>query len=238
MERLSAEQLNELKQFDSPTVCNALERFGLRPKNEGFLSHRIKQIQPYGTPLIGYASTGKFSTAMQAESTASTPSMDGYYRHVQGMTRPSIAVLEDTDPEPLGALWGEVNCTVHKCLGSVGTVTNGGVRDLKEAKVLGYQYYATCVAVSHAYFHLEDFGCPVNLLGTVINPGDLLFCDNQGVVVIPPEAIQGLAGECRKIMAAELPVLAPCKRALLEGKEIDVAELMEWRAEMARLRVR
>jgi regulator of RNase E activity RraA len=235
MAMLSAEQLEELKKFDSPTVCNAIERFKVRGRTEGFLSPRIRQIIPYETPLAGYASTGKFSTSKQAEKPLS---MEGYYRHVQSTPRPSIAVLEDVDPEPVGALWGEVNCNIHKCLGSVGTVTNGGVRDLKESKALGYQYYASCVAVSHAYIHLEDFGCPVNLFGVAVNPGDLLFCDNQGIVIIPPEVAPELADACHKIMAAELPVLQPCRQALLEGGEIDVSELLQWTAAMRELRVK
>ncbi len=34
---LSPEQLEELKLFDSPTISNAIERFNIRPRNEGFM---------------------------------------------------------------------------------------------------------------------------------------------------------------------------------------------------------
>jgi regulator of RNase E activity RraA len=231
---LTIEQLEELKHFDSPTVCNAIERFDVRSKAEGFLSHKITQITPYEGPMIGYASTAKFSTSKPPKDTVS---MEGYYRHVQATPRPSIAVLQDTDPEPVGALWGEVNCHIHMCLGSIGTVTNGGVRDLKEAKTLGYRYHASCVAVSHAYIHVEEYNCPVNIFGVTVNPGDLLFCDNQGIVIIPHAVAPQLAEACHKIMAAELPVIQPCKTALLEGKEIDVADLLRWQVEMRKLRI-
>jgi regulator of RNase E activity RraA len=98
--------------------------------------------------------------------------------------------------------------------------------------------YASCVAVSHACIHLEDFGCPVKLFGVTVNPGDLLFCDNQGIVIVPHEVAPMLADACRKIMAAELPVLQPCRRALLEGGEIEVSELVKWTAAMRELRAK
>jgi hypothetical protein len=74
---LTVEQLEELRRFDSPTVCNALERFKLRPRSEGFLPPSIRSLLPYDKPFIGYASTAKFSTAAPAEKPLS---LDGYYR--------------------------------------------------------------------------------------------------------------------------------------------------------------
>ncbi|MDR1626804.1 MAG: RraA family protein [Spirochaetia bacterium] len=231
---LTVEQLEELKQFDSPTICNAIERFNVRSKVEGWLSHKITQVIPYEGPMVGYASTAKFATAKAPEKPLP---MEGYFRHIQATPRPSISVQEDLEPEVVAALWGEVNCHIHMSLGSLGTVTNGGVRDLKEAKALGFRYHASCVAVSHGYIHIEDCNCPVNLFGLTIRPGDLLFCDNQGVVTIPHEVADKLAEACRKIIAAEFPVIRFCKDAITAGKEIDIAELLKWQAVMKKLRV-
>jgi 4-hydroxy-4-methyl-2-oxoglutarate aldolase len=230
---LTIEQLEELRGFDSATICNAIEMFNIRPRNEGFLPATIKSIFKYDKPFIGYASTAKFSTAAPAKKSVS---LEGYYRHIQNTPRPSISVIEDIDPVPCGALWGEVNAHVHMALGSIGTVTNGGVRDLKQIYPTGFGLFAKDIMVSHAYIHVEDYNCPVNVGGVIIKPGDLLFCDSEGVVVIPEEIAPLLADACRKIATAELPVLENVKRALLEGKEIDVSDLMNWAAEMAKLR--
>ena len=68
--------------------------------------------------------------------------------------------------------------------------------------------------------------------------GDLLFCDSMGVVLIPEEIAEELACACRKIIAAEYPVLDYVKKSMAEGKEICVDVLIEKQKEMARLRER
>lgn len=230
---LTTEQLDELARFDSPTVCNAIERFNIRPRTAGFMTPEIKSIFRCDRPFIGYASTGKFSTAAPARKEVP---MAGYFRHVQNTPRPSISVQEDIDNPSVGALWGEVNAHIHKALGAIATVTNGGVRDTREVEPMGFGYFAKDIRTSHAYFHLVDYACPVNVGGLTINPGDLLFCDSQGIVVIPEEIAPELADACRIIAAAEWPVLEYLKHAMLKGEEIDVDILIEKQAEMARLR--
>ncbi len=232
---LNTEQLKELEAFDSPTICNAIEAFHVRPRTEGFFTPEIKSIFPCKYPYIGYASTGKFSTAHPDKHPVS---MKGYFEHVQQTPRPSISVQQDIDTPLVGALWGEVNANIHKALGAVCTVTNGGVRDLKEIQALGFGCFAKDILVSHAYFHLVDYACPVQLGGMVISPGDLLFCDSMGVVLIPEEIAEELACACRKIIAAEYPVLDYVKKSMAEGKEICVDVLIEKQKEMARLRER
>jgi regulator of RNase E activity RraA len=235
MSLLTVAQIEEIRNFDVPTISNALERFNLRSKVEGYMTPSIKQVIFYERTMIGYACTAKISTAKPA-----TPEQQElwmkYYTKVQSTPRPSIAVLEDVDPTPVGSFWGEVNATTHKALGCVGTITNGGVRDLKEVEALGFGFYASCVLVGHGYTHIEDIDCPVTIGGVTVNPGDLLAADRHGVVLIPNQVAGELADACRKIAAAELPVLEGCRRALLEGKEVNLDELKQWRAEMARLR--
>ncbi len=159
-----------------------------------------------------------------------------YYETLQKTARPSIAVIEDIDPVPVGSFWGEVNATVHKSLGCVGTITNGGVRDLNEVGPLGFGFFAKDLLVSHGYIHIEDYNCPVKIGGLEVKPGDLLAADRHGVVLIPNEIAGQLADACKKAADAEMPVLDYARRCIAEGKEVDLEELRKARAEMARLR--
>ncbi len=53
MNYLSKEQIEEIRQFDTPTVCNAIEKFKLRSKIEGFTSPpKIKAIYPDRKPVV------------------------------------------------------------------------------------------------------------------------------------------------------------------------------------------
>ncbi len=229
---LSAEQLEELRNFDTPTISNAIERFNVRPFTEGFMGPEIKCILPYDRPIVGYACTAKIS-ALQPPTDAQKEMNMAYYAKVKE-TPAAITVIEDLDPKPIGSFWGEVQGSIHKALGCAGVVTNGGVRDLDEVQKLQFGYFASCVLVSHAYVHLEAYDCPVSVGGLTVKPGDLLHADKHGVIVIPHEIAPALADACRKAAWAEEPVIHGCRERFVTGASLD--ELAEWRKEMAKRR--
>ncbi len=230
---LTKEQLEELREFDSPTVSNAIESFAVRPRTDGFMGPEIKCIIPYQKPMVGYACTAKMS-ALKPPTPEQEELIYAYYAKVKDTPSPTIAVIQDIDPSPIGSFWGEVHASIHKALGCVGTITNGGVRDLDEVKRLGFRYFASCVLVSHAYDHIEAYGCPVEIGGLVVHPGDLLHADKHGVVLIPHEIAPELALTCRKALYAEEPVIKGCQGKFDTGVEIE--ELRQWREEMKRRR--
>ncbi len=90
--------------------------------------------------------------------------------------------------------------------------------------------------VSHSYIHMLAHDCAVEMCGLRVNPGDLLLADSHGVVRIPDETVPSLAEACRKIAAAELPVLEPCRQAIRKGEKITASRLREWRAQMTAAR--
>ena len=230
---LTPSQVEELKQFDTPTVCNAVERFGLRRRTEGYMNPSIKSVFPDRPPLVGYACTAKIS-ATQPLTAAQKELLFSYYQRIKDSPDPTIAVIQDVDESPVGSFWGEVQATVHQALGCIGTITNGGVRDLDEVKKLGFTYFSSCVLVSHGYIHVESEGVPVTFGGVTVDPGDLLHADKHGVLVIPNEIAHELAEACRLTQDAELPMLNGCRSAA-EG-EVTVEQLKDWRKEMEALR--
>ena len=182
----SAEQLSRLRQYDTCTLSNAIERLRIRPRCEGFVTGTAECRFPHLPPVIGYAVTGKIRAAM--------PPIDGrgyyddldWWRHLVTVPAPRIVVMQDTDPSPgVGALFGEVHARISRALGCVAYVTNGAVRDLPGIEALGFQLFAGSVAVSHAYAHVVEFGEPVEIGGLGISCGDLLHGDLHGVHSIP-----------------------------------------------------
>lgn len=233
MNLLTAEQLEELRGFDTPTVSNAIERFAVRPHTEGFMSPMIKCVLPCDKPVIGYACTAKIS-AMRPPTPEQQGLLVSYYAKVKETPFPTLAVIEDIDSAPVGSFWGEVQSSIHKALGCTGVITSGGVRDLDEADKLGFKYFASCILVSHAYVHVEDYDCPVNIGGLTVRPGDLLHADKHGVVLIPGEIASELADACRKAQWSEEPVLQGCKERFETGASVE--EINTWRQEMIRRR--
>ncbi|MGE4282516.1 MAG: RraA family protein [Clostridia bacterium] len=231
---LTQEQLEKLKEFDTPTISNAIERFNIRPFTEGFMGPEIKCILPCNKPIIGYACTAKVS-AMNPPTSEQKELWTPYYQKIKETPYPTIAVVEDIDPKPVGSFWGEVQASIHTSLGCIGVVTNGGVRDLDEADKIGYKYFASCVLVSHAYIHIEDYDCAVNVGGVTVRPGDLLHADKHGVILIPREIAPELADACKKAQWSEEPVIQGCREKFKTGASIE--EIKAWREEMARRRV-
>lgn len=232
---LSPEQLSKLKKYDSPTICNAIEAFGIQGRLEGFMMPGMILRTDSMEPTIGYAVTAKVSGSMPDP--RGHQMLMGYYQHVRDSQKPCIAVIQDVDKDPCGSFWGEVQATVHKSLGGIGAVVDGGVRDITEANNLGFSFYSTQVHVAHGYTHVEKYGCPVKILGLEIHPGDLLFADQYGVVKIPGEVAPHLAEACEQVIKAELPMLEPCREAIRKKRMPTVEELDIWRSSMDRERV-
>ncbi len=133
---------------------------------------------------------------------------------------PRVAVIQDLDDPPVGAFWGEVQSNIHKALGCLGCVTNGGVRDLREVEPLGFQYFAGSVMVSHAYVHMVDFGTPVTIGGLEIKPGDLIHADLHGVQVIPEEIARAIPDAAEKIIAKERTIISLCQSPAFELNDL------------------
>ncbi len=235
MKLLNKVQIEELKTFDTPTVCNAVEKFNLRSRTAGFMSPKIRSIFPDNQPVVGYACTAKISAA-QPPTDAQKLLLFDYYQMIKDTPDPTISVIQDVDEQPVGSFWGEVQATIHKGLGCMTTITNGGVRDLDEVNALGFNYFSSCVLVSHGYIHVEAVNVPVTFGGVTVNPGDLIHADKHGVLLIPNEIAHELADACRQAQQAELPMLNGCQ-GVADG-EVTVDQLKTWRSEMEKLRAK
>lgn len=150
---LSADELERLRRYDTPTIANAIETFDIRPRTAGFASPEVRCIFPQFGTMIGYAVT---ATCRAATPAAQPYSRHGWWDAIAAAPSPRVAVIQDLDEPPVGAFWGEVQSNIHRALGCAGAVTNGGVRDLREVEALGFQYYAGSVMVSHAYVTMVD----------------------------------------------------------------------------------
>ena len=177
--------LETLRKIPSCSIANAIETFNYQPRNQGFMGPEIKSIFPNMGHMIGYAVTAKI-VADAPPSGHMNVSRTEWVDEIMRIPAPRVLVLEDLDyPNPIGSFWGEVQANLHRALGAVGTVTNGGVRDLDEMQEAGFFAFASCVLVSHAYVHITDVGVPVKVGGLTVNPGDIIQGDQHGVIAVP-----------------------------------------------------
>lgn len=204
-EPLTQEELDALRRITTPTVANAIETFQVRARTEGFMDSTIRCIFPELGAMVGYAVTAKIAARERAQT---APPPWEMWETMPKTPRPWVVVIEDLDyPNPVGSYWGEVNGSIYQGLGCVGTVTNGGVRDLDEVRATGFHFFASCVLVSHAYVHLVEVGTPVSVGGLTVQPGDLLHGDQHGVLSIPLEIARELPQAAAEVERRERPII-------------------------------
>lgn len=209
---LKPQELEALRRLDSCQVSDAIETFDVRLRNEGFTDSSVRCLFPNLPPTVGYAVTARVRTCEPPMSARTYPELTNWWDYLLSVPAPRVAVLEDVDRHPgCGSCAGEVHAHIFKALGCAGLVTNGAVRDLGTAEAIGFSFFAGSVALSHAYYHLVEFGLPVDVGSLKVHPGDLLHGDRHGVVNVPRE------------IAREIPAAAQ-KFAALEGRVIEVAD--------------
>lgn len=173
----------------------------------------IKALFPQMPPIVGYATTATFRSALPQESG------DGYSNIVEQvrrfeseLPRPRVVVFQDVDESPCGATFGEVMCTIYQRYGCVGLITSGGARDLDQVEGKGFACFASSVIPSHAYCRILDVHVPVTVGGCLVRPGDIIHADRNGATTIPADLVPEIALACEKFVDAEREILG-----LLEG---------------------
>jgi regulator of RNase E activity RraA len=215
---LTAEQIEALRRYNTPTVSNAIELFNVRPRHVGFLPHRVRCLVPDLGVMIGYAVTSQ-TRALPVGGPEPDLNAD-YYRYVASVPGPKVAVGQDLDDPPgLGAQFGEVNATIHKKLGCVGHITDGCPRDLDEVAALGFHLFGLNPCVSHGYVRVVGFGQAVQLAGVEVRPGELIHADKHGVCIVPAEIAPRLAEACAEVERLERPLLEACRKETFDLEE-------------------
>jgi regulator of RNase E activity RraA len=85
------------------------------------------------------------------------------------------------------AHWGEIMSTAARQRGCEGAVIDGGVRDVDFVNAMNYAVFAKfkCPASSVGRWDIREYQVPIKIGLTVIHPGDFVFGDVDGVVIIP-----------------------------------------------------
>lgn len=207
MSTLSPEQLASLAKYDTPTVCNAIELFHVRPRNSGYMNGSIRAGYPALPPMVGYAATATFRSQQPARQAASYGGFEAQIERFAESPGPPVVVFQDLDEPVAAATFGEVMCTTYQAFGAVGLITSGAGRDLDQVAALRFPVFTSGTICAHGYCHLPQIGVPVVVGGITIYPGDLLHGDVNGVTTIPPEIASEIPDVCREIMDAEAIVL-------------------------------
>lgn len=204
---LSAERLAALARYDTPTICNAIELFEVRPRNTGFMNASIKACFPQMPPMVGYAVTSTFRSMSPPRAGDVYASMSQQVESYAQLPGPPVMVYQDLDEPVVSATFGEVMCSVYKAFGARGLITSGAGRDLEQVEKIGFPAFTSGAICAHGYCHTLAVNVPVTVGGICIYPGDLLHGDLNGVTTIPHEIAAEIPDACEGLASAEKIIL-------------------------------
>lgn len=222
---LTDDLIAQLRWFDTPTVCNALEVVVPQRRGYGYTTAPLVCARPALAPMIGVARTATIRSVHPSDLSAQAARdlSDAYYSYIDNGPKPSIVVIQDIDEQRgYGSFWGEVNSAIHLGLGCIGVITDGGVRDLPQIAE-GFQMLAGRVIPSHAFVHVVDFGRPVNVAGMRVADGDWIHADQHGAVVIPAQAAGEIKAAADQIVRREQVILEAARKPGFNAEKLREA---------------
>ena len=217
---LTKELISFLKNFDTPTISNALDIYRGSRSADGYTKYPFISADPKLEPIVGIAKTAKIQASNPPTMPAdiATKIRLDYYEYMSKQNSihkeaPSVCIIEDLDwPNPIGSFWGEVNVSLHKGLGLAGTITSGLLRDL-DAIDKSYQVLANAIGPSHAYVHVLEYGSSINVHGLRINHGDIIHADQHGAVIIPEDALKMIKNAINHMTKKESHLIEAAKKS-------------------------
>ena len=182
-----------LDRLSTTNLADALDQVGLRGAVIG--------IRPlFGMPkVIGRAVTIKITAAGMMKSK----------RHLGvdaiASAEPGDVIAIDNRGDLYNNCWGEIlSCAAQK-KGVTGVFVDGAARDIDFCQEIGFPVFARGVVPITARGRImqEDFNCPIRLGDVQVRPGDILFGDVNGIVVIPPEKLDEVLKAAEGILEKE-----------------------------------
>lgn len=187
---LSPETLAKFKKTSTATVCGRLFRRGLR----NVLLRGVAPLRDLDAPMVGPAYTLRYIPAREdLDSFGVKPDANVIQREAFERTPPGHVLVMDCREETSAACCGDILVTRLMVRGGAGIVTDGGVRDSAQIERMAIPVFCAAPSppVNRVAHHALEHGRPIACGGVAVYPGDVVFGDADGVVVIPA----GIAAE-------------------------------------------
>lgn len=176
----------------------------------------LKGISQFGVLAPGQVVCGPVSTVLYEKSARIGQPQDVYHGAIDAVVKGGILMVDSSCAEGSGT--GELMSSGAKTKGAVATVVNGTVRDLAEVRKLDYPLFAKGMSPVGVSGRMEAtyFQTELNVDGVRIRPGDVIFADVTGVVVIPSELVGVIADAADELGKNE----AICRQRILAGEDL------------------
>lgn len=203
------DSLKRLANWYSGDIHDVMDTFGA-------YGH-LKGISLFGTLAPGQVVCGPAVTVLYEPSTSKGQPQDIYHGAIDGVIKGGIMMVDASCAEGSGT--GELMSTGAKMAGAAATVVHGTVRDLAEVRHLDYPLFARGVSPVGVSGRMEPSKAHIELEidGVRVRPGDIVFGDISGVVIIPRELVREVAAAADENGKAE----AQCRERIMTGEKLQ-----------------
>jgi regulator of RNase E activity RraA len=211
---LPPSELLQLKRWNTPTIYNGWEQITKHnPCADAVNIEETRDFMPQMGPMVGYAVTVVIEPSNAEHRESNRNAWAEYRAYVASLPGPKIVVVQDLDkPRVMGSMWGEVSANIHRALGCVGAIVDGGIRDVDEMTNAGIKALARRLCVGHAAVHPVRWNCEVEVFGRKVQPGQLIHADKHGFMAIPLGEEEGLLEAARFMDSNECNTVIPACR--------------------------
>jgi 4-hydroxy-4-methyl-2-oxoglutarate aldolase len=194
-----------------PAVCDVLDGLGFR--NQA-MHQRLRPLDSNNCIIVGRARTFRW---METDFVIKE---DPYGLEIEAMDalKPGDVVVHSTDHAGTNAPWGELMSTVAKLRGATGCICDSQVRDCLKIIAMGFPVFTQGIRPldSMGRARVMAYDVPVRCGEVLVKPGELVFADYDGIVVVPREAEEEALAQAAEKVGKE----SASRAELLQGRSL------------------
>lgn len=204
--------LQRLKAFSTTEISDALDASNI----PGAL-HRIHSVVS-DCQLVGPAYTIRYAPYDEKPAT-----FQGAADYIDTVPAGSVIVIDNAGRDEC-TVWGDILTHVARKKAIAGTVVHGAIRDVAPIRALRYPLFCCSVTMRSGKNRVYkiDEQCTLMIQNVIIQPGDIIFADDNGVVVIPKNLVDEVIIKATNIQQTEKKIIA----AIQAGHDLAQARKM------------
>jgi 4-hydroxy-4-methyl-2-oxoglutarate aldolase len=187
--------VEQIRNMDTTCLSDAMDRLGIKCGCAGILPVF------HGAKAVGEAFTVKYRPCGTVKGTVGDFLDD---------VAPGQVVVIDNSGRTYGTVWGDIMTVYAQKRGVAGTVIDGVCRDLPRILESRYPIFTRgrFMVTGKDRVELDGVNVPVSISDVQVRPGDIVACDDTGVIIIPADRAGEVLQAAREIDAVEQQILA------------------------------